>query len=137
MILGVLIRISRSSVLTSGLSKHFQATDYTFKMVDPGLSFANNPCPSLWNSNKPGGRFLLEGYSSNVSICSLKGLWGFTLVTSGKLSLGTRGNIHERSHTRLTRVPASFRNQFSLIYLAPIPHKSGLVALNTCLISCR
>lgn len=51
-------------------------------------------------------------------------------MTSGKLSLETRGNIHDGSHTLLSRVPASFRNQFGLIYLASIPDKGGLVAFN-------
>lgn len=61
------------------------------------LSSANNPCPSLWKSSKSGCAFLPEGYSSNVSICSFKGIWGFKQVTSGKLSVGTRGNIHQRN----------------------------------------
>lgn len=56
------------------------------------------------------------------------------LVTSGKLSLGTRGNTYKRSHTGLSRVPASFRNQFSLNYLAPIPNKVASLHL-TCVLS--
>lgn len=115
--------------VASGSSNTFRPPVILFKTVKkPSSSPANNP----WNSNQSGCVFL-HPTSWNVSICSFKGLWGFVLVTSGKLSLGTRGNTHKRSPTRLSR---SFRNQFNLNYLAPIPDKSGLVALNVCLISC-
>lgn len=124
--------------VTSGSSNSSRPPVILFKMVDEQKSqFISCKQPMSQFVEQQQIRMLfLYPTSWNVSICSFKGLWGFMLVTSGKLSLRTRGNTHKRSHTRLSHVPASFRNQFSLNYLAPIPDKSGLVALNVCLISC-
>lgn len=100
---------------------------------NPSLSSAKNPCPSLWKSSKSECAFLPEGYSSNVSICSFKGIWGFLTGDKWKTACG---NKREYSPEKHTLKPASFRNQLGLIYQASIPNKGGLVALNKCPISC-